>query len=84
LSHAHETFARGLVSKSSQKPYLEDTQTKIRHVGKFILIIDEIIADLSPVSEPKNESVALFQPTTIDQRQDDSISEPLQIQELVL
>ncbi|MEO8892713.1 MAG: hypothetical protein ABI417_14445 [Coleofasciculaceae cyanobacterium] len=48
------------------------------------MIIDEIIADLSPVSEPKNESVALFQPTKIDQRQDDSISDPLQIQELVL
>lgn len=52
-------------------------------IGEFILIIDEVLDDLNPVSQPKSESVALFKPTKIEQRQDDTISKPLQAQELV-
>ncbi|MGB5962653.1 MAG: FHA domain-containing protein [Coleofasciculaceae cyanobacterium] len=58
------------------------TTNDIIRIGDFILLIDQVFNDISPVSEFKNDSVVQA-PTQLEQRQDDCITDPLQIQELI-
>lgn len=61
------------------------TPDDIIRIGEYILIIDEVVNDQSPVSQLKDDSVTQAKPTKPEQRQNERISapEPVQIQQLV-